>query len=95
MQATLPHLDVIVGDSPDSIMSRSADLVGMTDKHAIWRFGFLPHSEAATAYGCAISDGEGFVWVLATRRTGKVLDTCRGYALDLPARFRRVIDGSR
>ena len=39
---------------------------------------------------CACADG--FLWILATRKTGKIVSTFRGYALDLPAAYRAVID---
>lgn len=98
MQATTPHVDV-PGDNADAlngirprIMGRSGECVGMTNELAVWRFGFLPDSESADAFGVRIdSPREGFLWVLATRRTGKVRETYRGYAIELPAGFRRVI----
>jgi hypothetical protein len=78
------------------IMARCGECVGMNDKLAVWRFGFSPGSEAARAYGLFIDKGEevspGFMWVLATRKTGVVKDTFFGYAIELPAKFRKVID---
>ena len=76
----------------ERIMARSGDIVGFTAREVVWRFGFLPGSEAANAYGVAINDGEGFVWVLATRKTGKVRATFRGFAVELPPEFRKVIE---
>src|SRR5574337_987617 len=36
--------------------------------------------------------GYGFLWVRATRRTGKVKESWRGYAMELPPSFRKVIE---
>jgi hypothetical protein len=62
---------------------------------AVWRFGFHSGSEQAKAYGVSMPDGQGFMWVLATAKTGKVKEIWYGYALDLPDNFRRVIDWPR
>jgi hypothetical protein len=77
-----------------NIMNRGGDCVGISDTMAVWRFGFGPSSEAAIAYGVHTSDflENGFVWVLATRKTGKVKEVFRGLALNLPDHFRKVID---
>lgn len=90
------------------IMARSGNVVGMSVDHVVWRFGFCSGSEAANAFGVEITEvtpadteGEsepptpnqyGFLWVLATRRTAKVKATFRGYALELPDEFRKVIE---
>jgi hypothetical protein len=106
----MPYIDV-PGDNPNPyfsdnvslpdrvirarIMARSANLVGVSDKLAVWCYGFLPGSDLANATGVCIARdfaGGGFLWVLATRRTGKVKATYRGYALDLPEAFRKVIE---
>ncbi len=99
MRATPPYPEVpgdnyeVIGLLRERIMARSGDCLGMNERLAVWRFGFLPNSEAANAYGVAVEDGEGFLWILATRKTGKVRASFRGYALDLPREFRTVIDG--
>jgi len=69
----------------------------MSDRLAVWRFGFLRGSDAADAFGVEIDEasdpeGYGFLWVLATRRTGKVEESWRGYAMELSPAVRRVID---
>lgn len=97
MQATPPYIDVPGDPTTDSewlrsrIMARSGALIGFGAERCVWRFGFLPGSEAANAYGVAL-EGHGFLWVLATRKTGKVVDTFRGWALELPDTYRKVID---
>lgn len=74
------------------IMTRSGDCLGMTETLAVWRFGFRPGSEAAGAYGVSLpEDFSGFVWVLATRKTGKVKEIFNGFAFEIPAHFRKVI----
>lgn len=108
MRFMSPHVDV-PGDNaepitlPDGselrarIMGRSGDLVGGNSQEAVWRFGFLPESESAHAYGVSIperrDEGHGFMWVLATRKTGHVREVFHGYAVELPANFNGVIDG--
>lgn len=94
-----PHIDV-PGDNPRSddlehpgrIMARSGDFLGGNERQGAWRFGFGAGSESAEAYGVHFT-GRGFLWVLATRKTGKVLDTCEGFAVELPETFTKVIDG--
>jgi len=94
----------VPGDSEDQIMLRSGDCVGISDKLAVWRFGFAPGSDSAKAHGVEVSDWSrcsdtndpngsgGFVWVLCTRKTAKVKEVFRGYALNLPENFRNVIE---
>lgn len=102
MRAAKPYVDV-PGDNPQEppdkiwlqprIMARGGDLVGMNREFAVWRFGFRPGSEASTAYGISLPEGyPGFLWVLATRKTGKIKESWIGYAIDLPAKFRNIID---
>lgn len=86
-----PYPD-IPGDSEDKIMARTGEMLGFDKNFSVSRFGFIPGSIEAQAHGVCIPDNQGFVWVLATRKTGKIKDTFRGYALELPARFRNVID---
>lgn len=105
MRATPPHVDV-PGDNAERllagrfervrphIMRRSGECCGMTATQAVWRFGFSRGSESAQAYGVWLDpDVRGFLWVLATRKTGKVLETFQGFAYELPAHFNEVIDG--
>ena len=90
----------IPGDSEDQIMLRMGSCVGISNDRAVWRFGFAPNSPAATAFGVELSDwipepgqgNGGFVWVLCTRKTAKVKEVFRGYALNLPENFRNVIE---
>lgn len=106
MRATPPHINV-PGDNDtmltlpsgrklgEHIMGRSGDLVGMTTREAVWRFGFGPNSESAGAFGVSLpEDFKGFLWVLATRKTGKIKDTCDGMWVELPSNFKRVIEGN-
>lgn len=105
MRAIKPSVDV-PGDNTltnhnrpwlrERIMDRCGELMGMNRDLAVWRFGFSPESEAAQAYGVCIpkmgKEWPGFLWVLATRRTGKVKEKWLGYAIELPSNFRAVID---
>lgn len=98
MFAMLPHCEVPGDNKQDrpvglraNIMARSGSCVGMTEELSVWRFGFLPGSESATAYGVAVDDGQDFVWVLATRKTGKVKEIARGWAIQLPDNFRTIM----
>jgi len=93
MRLVKPYIEV-PGDNRVNIMARSGDCLGLNFYFSVWRFGFMPLSEAAQAYGVSIDNpSEGFLWVLATRKIGTVKDTFRGYAIELPDKFRRVIDG--
>jgi hypothetical protein len=89
MRATTPHVTV-PGDSEDRIMARSGQCLGMSKDRAVWRFGFSPRSERAFQTGTFI-EGYGFLWVLATRKLGVVKDTFRGYAVELPESYRKVL----
>jgi hypothetical protein len=95
MKAVNPYVEV-PGDNSERIMARSGDCVGMNPTLAVWRFGFMITSEAGIAYNVAIkstgSEEYGFLWILATRKTGKVRDSFRGFAIELPDKFRQVID---
>lgn len=102
MRALPPHIEV-PGDNAEllwlangktvrpNIMRRSGECVGMTAELAVWRFGFSPESEYASAFGVHFT-GQGFLWVLATRRTATIRETFEGYAVDLPPRIGRVIE---
>lgn len=79
---------LVQGDRNDRIMSRSGDLVGLSKTRAVWRYGFLPESDAARAYGVSVS---AFYWVIA-KYNGDVLATFEGFAIELPARFKEVIE---
>lgn len=101
MQAVRPHVDVPgdnagylnQGHTHPLIMARSGDLVGFDADLAVWRFGFTNGSEAARAYGVSLPNTVvGFVWVLATRKTGKVREHFIGYSTQLPAPWRNVIE---
>jgi hypothetical protein len=95
----MPSVDV-PGDNENTIdgwvrpkiMGRSGDCVGMTEQLAVWRFGAVPGSEFAKAYGVHSPKDMGFLWVLATRKTGRVREMFRGYAFEIPQKFRDVIE---
>jgi hypothetical protein len=102
MKAVTPYVEV-PGDNEESIfddstgeelrpyiMARSGTCMGMNPKYAVWRFGILKGSEAANAYSVFTTDG--FLWVLATRKTGKVKQMWNGFAMDMPDLFRKIID---
>lgn len=76
-----------------NIMGRSGEFLGGNDMYGVWRYGFSDGSEAGLAYGVSLpTDHPGFLWVLATRRTGHISATFEGFAVELPKRFRQVID---
>jgi len=91
MQAVMPYVEVSNDDPEVTLMARDGSCVGMSDKLAVWRFGYLPDSPKAIQSGCYII-GHGYFWVLATRKTGMVKEAFSGYALELPANFRKVIE---
>jgi hypothetical protein len=100
MKAVMPYVEV-PGDNEEiinnwlrpRIMGRGGTCMGMTNNLAVWRFGAMPGSEFATAYGVSLPEHNGgFLWVLATRKTGKIRETFNGYAIELPTKFRNVID---
>jgi hypothetical protein len=78
----------IEGDSPSRIMERSGELTGLSKTRAVWRFGFLPDSDHARAYGVQT---DSFVWIISDH-AGNVLDSFNGYAIELPARYKSIID---
>lgn len=107
MRATMPHVEV-PGDNAETInnygweirphiMARSGTLMGLNQYAALWRFGFKKGSEAANAYGVSITETDedkGFLWVIATRSQGKIKEMFRGYAIELPDVYRRVMEKS-
>lgn len=101
MQATTPYVEV-PGDNKEGydhhdvhvrerIMGRAGSCVAMSHTLAVWRFGFSRNSESAMAYG-VYTEIDGFLWVLATRRTGKIKEQWTGYAINLPPKYRKVIE---
>src|SRR5215831_4451510 len=98
MRAVTPYVEV-PGDNDKRIMAHGGACMGMTEKLAVWRFGFLPDSPASRAYGVSVRSNlpphflaNRFMWVLATRKSGKVKDEFFGFAIELPDTFRKVID---
>lgn len=97
MRFNQPYPDV-PGDNNEHLMSRDGSLVGFDRYHAVWRFGYMPGSVHAEAHGISIEQDSmqhGFLWVLTTVRTSRIVDTYRGFALNLPENFRTVIDQPR
>lgn len=88
MQFIIPSVEM-GEDREDRIMARSGNLVGVTKSRAVWRFGFLPDSDLAKAFGVHINE---FFWILA-EKDGKVLASHTGFGKDLPERFHEVIEG--
>lgn len=94
MRAAAPYPRV-PGDSEDGKMRRSGTLMGMSNTLAVWRFGWSEESERgyeSDVYITETKEGYGFLWVLATRKTGKIQEEWRGYALGLPLQYRSVLD---
>lgn len=91
----------VPGDSEDRIMARTGEIVGYdpNENKCLWRFGYLPESQAAEAYMVSLPQYTtggpklacaGFLWVLATR-DGTALDTFTGYGTNLPKEYEHVI----
>ena len=100
MRAVRPIYAVTVpGDNEDRLMAKMGEIVGYDDNLVVWRFGFAPNSPLAEATGLEVRDWDsddeyegGFVWAIATRKTGSVREVFRGFAIELPNSFQRVID---
>ena len=88
MRIKMPSVKVD-GDRNDKIMARSGNLVGMTKSRLVWRFGFLPDSDSAKAFGVQVKE---FHWVLADK-AGNVLTEHYGVGRQLPPRFWETIEG--
>ena len=88
MRFTIPSVE-IGEDREDRIMARSGNLVGVTKSRAVWRFGFLPDSDSAQAFGVSVDE---FFWILADK-DGKALASHTGFGRELPKRFHEVIEG--
>jgi len=94
MVPRMPHITNLdlPGDSQDRIMDCSGQLVGFNKQLGIWRFGFWSNSDAAKAYGVSTN---GFLWVLATLKTGKRKAIVKGgYASHLPKPFKTVLEAN-
>lgn len=88
MKIKMPSVK-IEGDRSDRIMARSGNVVGITKSRVVWRFGFLPNSDNAKAFGVHVKE---FQWIL-TDKSGNVLAKHYGWKLNLPSRFQDVIEG--
>ena len=89
MRPVMPFIALEPDDQFIRPMSNSGSIVGYTKSRIIWRFGFMPNSPAAKAYGVSTN---GFIWIIATP-TGRILDRLDGkYALELPKRYQKIID---
>ncbi len=90
-----PSIDV-PGDKRDSIhsfnkiMARSPQLMGATKSRRLWRFGFLRGSAMGRAFGVHVENSF-FIWILASDK-GTVIERWEGPALNMPRRFRQIID---
>lgn len=88
MRAVMPYIE-LEGDDDGRIMARSGQFRGMDKTKAVWIFGFIKNSPFAEAFGVHTDN---FTFVLATRKTGKVKETFEGFAFQLPATFRKVLE---
>jgi hypothetical protein len=79
MMPRLPDI-VIEGDSPSRLMARTPELVGLSRRRVVWRFGFQPGRALAVATGLWTPEP---VWVLAVYR-GTVILVYRGDWTDQP-----------
>lgn len=103
MQATRPDVEV-PGDNERDLnymppypikvkarsMARSGDCLGMSEYWAVWRFGYTFFSEKREQTGVYMPNH--FLWILADRRSGVIVERWKGIAADLPNNFRRVLD---
>lgn len=78
---------ILIENDKNRIMSRSGELVGLSKTRAVWRYGFLPESDAALAYGVSVPV---FVWIIA-KYNGDVLNEYHGYAFELPKRYKDIL----
>lgn len=90
MKAARPTV-IVPGDNFNRIMAQAGTCIGMSDVFAVWRFGFLRNSYSHKAYG-VYHTGDFFLWVLAYRESGRIIETCEGAAIELPHNYREVID---
>jgi len=88
MRISMPSIR-IKEDRGDRIMARSGYIIGVTKSRAVWRFGFLPDSDSAKAFGVHVNE---FFWILADK-DGKALASHTGFGRELPKRFHEVIEG--
>jgi len=88
MRIQMPYIK-IKGDRNDRIMARSGNVVGITKSRIVWRFGFLPYSDSAKAFGVQVDE---FHWVLADK-AGNVLMQHHGIGRQLPQEFHDVVEG--
>lgn len=79
---------VVPNDSPRRVMAASPELLGVSLRRVVWRFGFRPGGPQALACGVFTSTP---VWVLGMY-SGTVLELYRGSWMDQPpARFVNVL----
>lgn len=102
MQATRPDVEV-PGDNEQDLniqqplpvyirartMARSGECLGMSECFAVWRFGYRHGSEKHTQTSVKMDNA--FLWVLADRRTGEVIEQWEGAAVNLPEAFNHVL----
>ncbi len=87
MIPTRPDI-VVPNDSPRRVMACSPELLGVSIRRVVWRFGFQPGSPQSVACGVWTSLP---VWVLAMY-SGTVLRLYRGSWMDQPpAQFINVL----
>lgn len=79
------------------VMQNAGNCMGVDANHSVWRFGFGKASRMADAFGCTIPDFPeldeyGFLWVIARRQGGKIMQTWRGWANEMPKNYRDICD---
>jgi len=75
-------------DRSDRIMARAGAVIGFSKYQVVWRFGMLPESDAAEAYGVSTDN---FTFILSDW-LGHEIERFEGFAFDLPEKFWRVIN---
>lgn len=81
---------IFPNDTPNRILVRTGEPIGFSKSRVVWRFGMLPESDAAKAYGVST---EKFTFVL-TDWIGNELGRFEGFAMNLPKRFQKVLDAT-
>lgn len=83
VRATVP-LVVVPGDSPNKVMARTPELMGLSLRRVAWRFGFQPGRVLAQSTGIACPHA---LWVMAVY-SGTVIELVElPWQLEPPHRF--------
>lgn len=95
MQPVKPKL-TIPGDKEDKIMWEAGYIVGFhvhkwplkRSFKIVWRFGFLPNTAQAKAYGVSVDKP---IWIISDGK-GNIEGTFTGFKKDLPTEFCHILE---